>query len=505
MTNRPRGVFLFLWPLCSCYSPNDTIATGPGGVEGPSSGSSGEPTADATGADTDTSASASSTSPGPDTTAGTEDTGSSGSDDSSGDASSSSASTTSVDVPVCGDGVVDDGEVCDDGVNDGSYGGCMPECATLAPHCGDEVLQPVEDCDDGDDENADGCNVDCVVSGSELWTESYSAAGSYVLDANAVATGPDDDVYVAGSIDTGSGIEAWIRRLDFDGNAIWVENYADNYGQQTTGAGLDVDGSGVAYVGGLAISAAGPGGRDGWIRAYDADAGLLFSHASDIEIADVGVSEDGNAAFVATHWLAAVSGYLLTRRFSAVGAELWTDLLDDLSLGYPQAQAIAMDTEENLLVLANYLPLDGDPPATVWLRKYDANGGVVWTRILDEDLDGVYAVATGPNNEVVIAGDSVGTWLRLYDQDGDEQWTVDGPNQQATEYRAVTIDDDGNVIAAGVEQNVGTVRKLSSIGAELWSTTIPDFSPTDVAVDSQQNILVSGNGDGDGWVRKLAP
>lgn len=503
MTNRPRGVLLLLWPICSCYSPNDTVATGSAGGDGPSSESSGSPTTSET--DADTGAAASSTSAGPETTAVTEDSASTGSADSSGDASSSTTSTTSVDVPVCGDGVVDDGEVCDDGVNDGSYGGCMPECAGLAPHCGDEVLQPVEDCDDGDDQNADGCNVDCVVSGSERWTESYSAAGSYFLDANAVAAGPDDDVYVAGSVDTGSGIEAWIRRLDLDGNAIWVENYADNYGYETTGVGLGVDGAGTVYAGGLATTGTGPGGRDGWIRAYDADAGLVFSQASEVAVADVGVSEDGNAAFVATHSSFTLSSILLTRRFSALGAELWTDLLDDLSLGYPEAQAIAVDTEENLLVLANYLPFDAQPPATIWLRKYDANGGVVWTRILDEDLEGVYAVATGPNNEVAVAGDNVGTWLRLYDQDGDEQWTVIGPAQQVTEYSAVTIDDDGNVIVAGVEENVGTVRKLSSIGTELWSVEIPDFTPTDVAVDSQQNILVSGNGDGDGWVRKLAP
>lgn len=500
MINRPRGVLFLLWPFCSCYSPNDTIATGPSGAEGPSSESSGSLTSSE--ADTDTSASASSTSPGPDTTAGIEDTGSSGSDDSSGDASSSSASTTSVDVPVCGDGVVDDGEVCDDGVNDGSYGGCMPECATLAPHCGDEVLQPVEDCDDGDDENADGCNVDCVVSGSELWTESYSAAGSYVLDANAVATGPDDDVYVAGSVDTGSGIEAWIRRLDLDGNAIWVENYADDYGDETVGAGIDVDGAGIVYAGGLAITGSGVSGIDGWLRAYDVDASLVFSHGAQIEIDDVAVSDDGNASFVGSYWL--FDGNITTRRFSAAGAELWTDVVDGLALGGPEGQAIAVDTEESLLVLANYAPLDADSSTIVWLRKYDANGTVLWTRILDEGLE-AYSVATGPNNEVAIAGDALGNWIRLYDQDGDEQWTVLGDPQQATEYRGVTIDDDGNVVAAGVEANVGTVRKLSSIGTQLWSVEIPEFTPTDVAVDSQQNILVSGNGDGDGWVRKLAP
>ncbi len=51
---------------------------------------------------------------------------------------------------VCGDGIVTAGEVCDDGVNDGSYGGCMPGCKARGPHCGDDKVQsPEEQCDNG--------------------------------------------------------------------------------------------------------------------------------------------------------------------------------------------------------------------------------------------------------------------------------------------------------------------------------------------------------------------
>ncbi|HOW51665.1 MAG TPA: lectin-like protein [bacterium] len=46
-------------------------------------------------------------------------------------------------APVCGNTVVDAGEACDDGVNDGAYGGCMPGCLTRAPYCGDSVIDPL--------------------------------------------------------------------------------------------------------------------------------------------------------------------------------------------------------------------------------------------------------------------------------------------------------------------------------------------------------------------------
>lgn len=54
-----------------------------------------------------------------------------------------------VDPAYCGDGILQasEGEVCDDGVNDGSYGGCMPGCTEFGPYCGDQEVyeHPTDD------------------------------------------------------------------------------------------------------------------------------------------------------------------------------------------------------------------------------------------------------------------------------------------------------------------------------------------------------------------------
>jgi cysteine-rich repeat protein len=63
----------------------------------------------------------------------------------------------------CGDGVVNGSEQCDDGVNDGTFYGCNPDCTT-APQCGDGIVQPEygEECDDGADNGIDGrCTSSC--------------------------------------------------------------------------------------------------------------------------------------------------------------------------------------------------------------------------------------------------------------------------------------------------------------------------------------------------------
>jgi cysteine-rich repeat protein len=58
------------------------------------------------------------------------------------------------------------GEQCDDGVLDGSYGGCTKTCK-LGPRCGDGVVQADkgETCDDGNTTNGDGCSSACKKEG----------------------------------------------------------------------------------------------------------------------------------------------------------------------------------------------------------------------------------------------------------------------------------------------------------------------------------------------------
>ncbi len=63
------------------------------------------------------------------------------------------ASCTDRCVPggICGDGIVNGPERCDDGNNTGEPGSCKPDCSAYVPsaRCGDGTVQPPETCDDG--------------------------------------------------------------------------------------------------------------------------------------------------------------------------------------------------------------------------------------------------------------------------------------------------------------------------------------------------------------------
>jgi cysteine-rich repeat protein len=85
----------------------------------------------------------------------------------------------------CGDGYVNMGvELCDDGVNDGSYGGCAANCQSLGAHCGDGQVNGPEACDDGNEDLADGCMDNCVIPASCLTLIEHDDAlttGQYLI------------------------------------------------------------------------------------------------------------------------------------------------------------------------------------------------------------------------------------------------------------------------------------------------------------------------------------
>lgn len=60
----------------------------------------------------------------------------------------------------CGDGLIEQGEECDDG-NGVDGDGCRNTCAL--PRCGDGLMDPGEECDDRNTANGDGCSARCMI------------------------------------------------------------------------------------------------------------------------------------------------------------------------------------------------------------------------------------------------------------------------------------------------------------------------------------------------------
>ncbi len=90
-------------------------------------------------------------------------------------------------IPVCGDGVVVGGEVCDDG-DTVAGDGCRADCAGVEV-CGDGLLDEAaeETCDDGNLENGDGCDDRCALEPVE------GPCGDGVLNIGEACDDGNDD------------------------------------------------------------------------------------------------------------------------------------------------------------------------------------------------------------------------------------------------------------------------------------------------------------------------
>jgi cysteine-rich repeat protein len=62
--------------------------------------------------------------------------------------------------PVCGNGILEEGEECDDG-NTLPGDGCCDLCEIEVPVCGNGIVEAGEHCDDGNTLNGDGCSSAC--------------------------------------------------------------------------------------------------------------------------------------------------------------------------------------------------------------------------------------------------------------------------------------------------------------------------------------------------------
>jgi len=65
-------------------------------------------------------------------------------------------------IPGCGNGIVDAGEECDDG-NQMSGDGCDNNCTVS--RCGNGIIAGIEACDDGNNIDGDGCDSNCTIPG----------------------------------------------------------------------------------------------------------------------------------------------------------------------------------------------------------------------------------------------------------------------------------------------------------------------------------------------------
>ncbi|MCY4530308.1 MAG: SBBP repeat-containing protein [Chloroflexi bacterium] len=277
---------------------------------------------------------------------------------------------------------------------------------------------------------------------AEVWTRQFGTDNNDSVETIAV----DDvgNVYLAGStIGEFSGhtteyfgSDAFVRVYDADGTERWTTQFGTDFA--TVAQAVAVDGAGNLYVGGYTEgglpgfenAGGAPLGpvsdwNDAFLRKYGSDGTVLwiqqFGHERHDEV--LGVALDGSGSvYVSGYTDASFEGYnnpggrdAFIRKYDPDGNVVWTRQFGSSSSagGQPNDKAldIALDSSGNIYVSGSTTGVfegeDSGGANDGFVRKMDANGEHLWTRQFGgEDDDTADAIAVDERGMAFIAGNT---------------------------------------------------------------------------------------------------
>ena len=377
-----------------------------------------------------------------------------------------------------------------------------------------------------------------VVATAGAQTISWTRQFGTVADdsAAALAAGPDGSIYVAGytygSLEGSSagGQDAFVRKYDANGNVLWTRQFGT--------AGVDyayalTAGPGGIYVAGWttgALEGTNAGEQDAFVRKYDADGNVLwtrqFGTASFDYAEALAAGPDGGIYVAGQTWgplggifFGVIDAFL--RKYDPDGNVLWTQQIgtpgDDDSRGVtvgPDGSIYVSGWTTGALEGSNAGGFDA------FVRKYDANGNVVWTRQFGTTgNDYAYPLTAGPDG-IYVAGYTTGSldgsnagsfdaFVRKYDFKGNVLWARQFGTAGDDYANGITAGPDGGIYVAGYTSralagsNAGQrdafVRKYDPNGNVLWTRqfgTAGDDLATALTTGLDGGIYVAGSTNG---------
>ncbi len=433
---------------------------------------------------------------------------------------------------VCGDGTLGGPEVCDDGTNDGAYGGCLMDCSALGPRCGDAEVNGPEACDDGNAVDGDGCNLDCVVSGAPLWTQSYTGEDAGNAIAHGAVVDAEGNVVIVGEeFVVGQGADVWARKYSPDGAELWTWKWqGEDGGDDVAYAVALTPDNDLVLVGETRVKGEGadmfftklgPDSTPVWQLTYSGESG------QGDRARGVAVDADGNIAVTGEEYKLIGLDNIFTRLMDADGLEIWTDIVD-VNSGNDAGNAVAFTATGDVVVAGHiYVPIG---LSDLWLRKYAAAGSELWTRTADhmkgnDEWRGIAIDADGNiglSGEVYEVKGLAAIVTAKYNAAGYETWSKiqDSPGGDNDRGYGAAFDATGNLVSVGSEYTANDftrtwTRKYNPTGLDLWTQVHDgDGAGNDiahaVAIDAGGNVYAAGSEYVAGqfatvWITKYAP
>ncbi len=263
-------------------------------------------------------------------------------------------------------------------------------------------------------------------AGDDRWlVQKYSAAGGDVMSFNfnglvgaanhatGVGIGPSDQITITGWDQYAGPSTGWmVRTYDSAGGILWSRTYRDPWGDTDRSYAVAVNAkSGVVVVAGdeerndlgetynFTVRSYDSAGNDNWSDMYDGGSGQGDGARA------IALDSSANVIVVGATVLPAGDEDWLIRKYNSAGSLLWSKGYGGSAAGDDGANAVAVDSSDNIIVAGTETTSNGD---TDWLvRAYSPAGALLWSLTYGgasgED-DSPRAVAAGAPGDIVVAG-----------------------------------------------------------------------------------------------------
>lgn len=395
--------------------------------------------------------------------------------------------------------------------------GSDPEPPAPEPVCGDGVVDAYEECDDGNAVDDDACNNDCVPTAAIVWSTLIPSEGegSWV---HALATSPSGLIAVGGSVRMGPElVNAWVGVLDDGGTLQWSDQWDGGTQERDEVVDVAFDGTDDLY---LAVSEAngednawlykrGPDGTPRWSVPMVAEAG-----ASNYAASVVVGPDDGATVLARSVGVGRRSARML--QYTPDGDAAWPspiDVDDDVTFAF--RTSLHQDATGSLyLVLVRDFGDVGQWYA--FLERFSPDGMLEWSVRSNPPV-------VGPGEHSVLGSTQADgrTTLVLYDLFAPtdlvlRSWDALGMGPQTLpsglsvglQLQASVHDSTGNLFVVANGLDGGWTIKIDAAGAVVWMRRFSGGGQAEaVAVTANDDVLVAGCTAGDGddvWILRYS-